>query len=256
MIIKNILKIPSKLVIRFSTLITIIISLLIGRFRLLFLQYLIAFIHEIFHCIGALIFKLNINQIYFLPFGFYAEIDDLYNVKWYQELIIIILGPLSFFFSLILINYLFINNYISYLLYTEISKTNILILLFNLLPIYPLDGYRILKILLELLFPEKKTLRIMNIISLIATLLLTIYAFNHYQIFIISFLIISQINLFKNIKNIYRKFLISKSSKQENKITKFHFFDDLYRPYNNLVFKNHKIYSDEKFSIMLLKNKK
>ena len=85
MIIKHILKIPSKIIIRFSTIITIIISLLIGRFRLLFLQYFIAFIHELFHCIGAIIFKLKINQIHFLPFGFYAEIDDLYNVKWEQK---------------------------------------------------------------------------------------------------------------------------------------------------------------------------
>jgi hypothetical protein len=92
----------------------------------------------------------------------------------------------------------------------------------------------------------------MNIVSLTATLLLTIYAFSHYQIFIISFLIINQINLFKNIKFIYRKFLISKSTKQDNKITKFHLFDDLYRPYNNLIMKNNKIFNDTNYSLMLL----
>lgn len=260
MIIKNILKIPSKLVIRFSTIITILIALLINRHRLLFLQYLIAFLHELFHCIGAFLFKLNVNQINFLPFGFYAEIDDLYNVKWYQELIIVLLGPLSFFISHFFIRFLYLKNIISYLLFLEISKTNFMILIFNLLPIFPLDGYRILKIIFELFVTEMKALKIMNIISIITTFFLAIYAINNYQIFILSFVILSQINLLKKIKLIYRNFLISKSIKQDNKFIKVHILEDLYRPYKNIIVRNNTIYDDEKFSIMLLlknyKNKK
>ena len=252
---KNIFEITSKISIKISTLVTIILSLLLNRYRILFLQYLLAFIHELFHCIGALYYKLNINSITFLPFGFYADLDNLYYVKWYQELIIILLGPLSFFFSMILIKYLYLNEIISYYLYLEMNKTNLFILLFNLLPIYPLDGYRILKILFELFFVEKKTLKIVNFISLVSTFIFTFYSFRNNQIFILSFLIYNQLVMFISFKEVYKNFLISKTIDNKNKKMKFHYFLDLYRPYDNIVLKNNKIYSDKTFSFYLLKRR-
>lgn len=249
---KNIFKLPSKIVVKVSTLLTIIISLIINRHRLLFLQYLIAFIHEIFHCIGAIIFKLNVNKITFLPFGFYAEIDNLYNVKWYQELLIVVLGPLSFIISSIIIKILYINGSISLLLYNEINKTNIFILIFNLLPIYPLDGYRIIKIFFELYFTERKVLKIVNVISFVMTIFMFSYGFNTNQIFIISFLVFNQYIMFISLKKIYRNFLISKTNKNNNTNYKMHFFEDLYRPFNNLIIKNKKLYNEKEFSIYLL----
>ena len=252
---KSIFEIPSKITVKISTLFTIILSLLLNRYRTLFLQYLLAFIHELFHCIGALFYKLNINSITFLPFGFYADLDNLYYVKWYQELIIILLGPLSFFFSMILIKYLYLNEFISYYLYIEMNKTNLFILLFNLLPIYPLDGYRIFKIIFELFFVEKKSLKIMNFISLISTIIFTIFTFKNNQIFILSFLIYNQIIMFISFKEIYKNFLISKTIDNKNNKVKFHYFLDLYRPYDNLVLKNNRLYSDKTFSFYLLKRR-
>lgn len=252
-LLKNIYKLPSKIQINFSTYITIIISLLINRHRLLFLQFLIAFIHELFHCIGAFIFKLNINKLVMLPFGFYADIDNLYSIKWYQELIIIILGPLSYLISSIIINLLFINNSISLTLFNEIKETNLLILIFNLLPIFPLDGYRIIKILLGTKFSEKKVLKIMNIISLFFTSILLIYCIFNSQLFIISFLIFNQIVMIKSFKNTYKKFLVSKTKGLNLKRYKIHFIEDLYRPFNNIVINNNKVYSEEEFSLYLIK---
>lgn len=251
---KNILKIPSKMVIKISTLVTIIVALLINRHRLLFLQYLMAFIHEIFHCIGAFIFKLNVNSVVFLPFGFYANIDNLYNVKWYQELIIIILGPLSFFISGVFLKYLYINETISLLLYNEANQTNFFILFFNLLPIYPLDGYRIVKLIMELFFVEKKSLRITNGISLISSFILLFTIISTNQIFIVSFIIFNQYILLKSFKRMYRDFLVSKTNINNQK-TKMHFLEDLYRPFNNVIIKNKKIYTDRDFSLYLLKKK-
>ena len=252
---KNIFEITSKIVVKISTLFTIILSLLLNRYRNLFLQYLLAFIHELFHCFGALFYKININSITFLPFGFYADLDNLYYVKWYQELIIILLGPLSFFFSMFLIKFLYLNSYISYYLYIEMNKTNLFILLFNLLPIYPLDGYRIIKIIIELFLVEKKTLKVVNIISLISTIIFTFYTINSNQLFILSFLIYNQIIMFISFKKVYKNFLISKTIDNKNSKIKFHYFLDLYRPYDNLVLKNNKLYSDKTFSFYLLKRR-
>ena len=253
---KNILELPSKINVKFSTLITIIISLLLNRHRLLFLQYMIAFIHEFFHCIGAIYYKLIVNSISFLPFGFYADIDNLYNVKWYQELIIIMLGPASFIISYFIIYFLYLKGNISLYLYNEINRTNLFILLFNLLPIYPLDGYRILKIFIELFFVEKKALIITNIISLLTTLIFFFYNINNSQLFILSFLIFNQFIMCKSFSNIYLKFLISKTNSSKNNVVRFHLLEDLYRPYDNLIFKNNKLYSDKEFSFYLLKRRK
>ena len=256
LLMKNIFTIPSKIVIKISTLLTIILSLILNRYRLLLLQYLVAFIHEVFHCIGAFIFKLNVNKITFLPFGFYAEIDNLYFAKWYQELIIVILGPLSYFLSFIIIKYLYLTSSISYVLYEEINEVNLFILIFNLLPIYPLDGYRILKIINELFLPERKSLIICNSISLISTILMFFYMFNHFQIFIISFLLINQYFLIISFKKVYRVFLVSKTIENFSSNYKIHFLEDLYRPFNNIVIKNHKIYNEQEYSRYLLKKRK
>ena len=253
---KNILEIPSKIIIKVSTILTITLALLLNRHRLLFLQYMIAFIHEIFHCIGAFYYKLNVNSITFLPFGFYADIDNLYNIKWYQELIVILLGPISFFVSYLIIKYLYLNNLISLYLYNEINKTNLFILIFNLLPIYPLDGYRIIKIIFELFFVEKKVLKIVNTISVIFTFIFFFYAFNSNQIFILTFIIFNQYILIKSFKKVYLNFLISKTSNTKNKKVKFHILDDLYRPYDNLIYKNNHLYDDKYFSFYLLKRRK
>ena len=253
---KNILLLPSKMIIKVSTIITIFIALLINRHRLLFLQYLMAFVHETSHCIGAIIFKININSITFLPFGFYADMDNLYDVKWYKEIIIVLLGPLSFFVSYFLLKYLYINNYISFLLYSEASKTNLFILIFNLLPIYPLDGYRIIKIIFGFLFSEKRVLKSTNIISLITTVFLLIYSFNNKQIFVISFLIVNQYMLFRSFKVIYRRFLVSKTIENADSRIKIHNLEDLYRPFNNYIIKNKKIYNEKEFSLILLNSNK
>ena len=51
--------------------------------------------------------------------------------------------------------------------------SNILILLFNLLPIYPLDGGRILKYILHIKYGNKKSKQYINEISNISMFLLT-----------------------------------------------------------------------------------
>ena len=76
-----------------------------------------------------------------------------------------------------------------------IVYSNVLLLFFNLLPIYPLDGGRILKNLLHIWIGKKEAEKYINMISFAVTAVLTviasiaIYYFQNIAIFIIVVLL-------------------------------------------------------------------
>lgn len=61
---------------------------------------------------------------------------------------------------------------------TTIIYTNLLILIFNLIPIYPLDGGRILKGILHINIGKTKAEKYINNISLITTIIIIAYIFH------------------------------------------------------------------------------
>ncbi|MEG2483935.1 MAG: hypothetical protein RR988_04645 [Clostridia bacterium] len=135
-----------KLEINESLLIIIIASIfsknIYSYFKLYFLCYFFIIIHESLHLIVAKKFTKQIHGIRFGICGVNAEID---NVKDPFLLFIIKLaGPIS---NLILA-FIFRNNAL-------IFSINMILFFINMLPIYPLDGYDILKSILKLILLNK-----------------------------------------------------------------------------------------------------
>ena len=95
------------------TIIIVFLSLIFGRFNYIFIHYIIALFHEICHVLTAKIFKIKVNSISFLPFGFYAKMDELEKEKPMRQLLVIIMGPLSFFPVWLILNILRLNFIIS-----------------------------------------------------------------------------------------------------------------------------------------------
>ena len=134
-----------------------------------------ALIHELSHLIcGALLgFKADVFKI--MPFGFCIEFKTDctdYNKKIkksnmlsLKKIIISLAGPLMNFLIIILGLLLELDNNIIY--------ANLLILLFNLIPIYPLDGGRILKNILKIFIGNRKANVYINTISNILIIALT-----------------------------------------------------------------------------------
>ena len=97
-----------------------------------------------------------------------------------------------------------------------VKKYNYSILIFNLLPIVPLDGYRIVNIILNMYIPYSYSLKISGIISFFSMFIIT-FLFLFFKIkleisyiILFIFLIKKIINYFKDIPYLFNKFLIER----------------------------------------------
>lgn len=146
-------------------------------------------IHELGHFLCALFFKINVDKIYIYPFGGISKFDISLNENLFKELLILIMGPIfQIIFYLILTHIDYFNSYLS-----VITIYHYTILFFNLLPIYPLDGGKLLNIILCFHISFRRSLTISLIFSYITICFLSIYMlFKHFSInilVIISFLV-------------------------------------------------------------------
>lgn len=129
-------------------------------------------IHELGHMLAGILLKLKPKSLNFMPFGISLTFET-YGYKRLVEIkkiFIAIAGPLTNLIICIITNFLHISQ--------EIKQTtiysNILIAIFNLIPLYPLDGGRILKGIIRLKCKEMETDKIVNNISNIIVILLTV----------------------------------------------------------------------------------
>jgi len=141
-------------------------------------------IHEIGHIIAGVSLKMKPEKIELMPFGlcasFYTNFsDEHFKIK---EIFVALAGPITSLALVILCAYINIP---------EAVYSNILILLFNLMPIYPLDGGRILKWILHIKSGAIQSEYLINKISYITLIIITVissigvYYYKNVAIFII-----------------------------------------------------------------------
>lgn len=153
------------------------------------------FLHELGHIITAKLFKMRIEKIEILPCGFSASFFS-YNSSGFsksfsmQELLVALAGPIVSLMLALSFQYIDDTNF-TIVTKQEIVYSNILILIFNLLPLYPLDGGRILKNILNIKLSRNNTENIINKVSSVTIILLTIvssiavYYFKNIAIFLV-----------------------------------------------------------------------
>ncbi len=237
--------------INFATYLVILTFLFSGLIKNIILIYGIIIFHELGHILIIKALKYKIIKIEIYPMGGVTTVQKPLNTKIWQEFLIASMGVI---FELILFGFfywfkrvgLILNN--TYKLFLNYNKT---ILIFNLLPIIPLDGYIILKSFLEYFWPFKKAFYLSFIISIISLLLFItynqVYSLNNYLI--ISFLAFKIYQEYKDFKFKQVKFLI------ERYLNKFTYYKIKYHKKINLdylkkdtyhYFKNNNSYISEK----------
>ena len=207
--------------------------------------------HEFGHFIVAKLFKYKIDKIYIYPLGGIIKFNDYINRKSYQELLVTLAGPL---FQIILS--LFLVKYDK-----DIVDFSNILLLFNLLPIVPLDGSKILSCFLYLIIPYKKSLTISINISFLFIFLSSFYLFNNYYSFIIILsLLLLLLKIFdekKLIKYSFDKFLLERYLYyfrfRKTKVIKN--IKDMYKYRNNIFIINNKLFSEKEILVKYFSNK-
>lgn len=232
----------------------ITLTLLTNSYKLFFIYFIITFIHELGHTLAAILLKLKIKKIKLLAIGFNAEIEDIDYTTSLKEFIVVIAGPLTYFISLYLLKYLYSVDFISYNAYNQSLLVNKYNLFFNLLPIIPLDGSRILKILIDNFFVSKKSIYLTIIISNIFLIGFINYTINSPQWLMYVFLIMTSIAYILTIKKRWKVFLINRLTRKNNSKEKIHNKRDIYRNKNNYIIIRSEIYNEKDAIIMFLKN--
>ena len=210
-------------------------------------MYLIVFIHELGHITMSLIFNFKIKKINIYPFGGYTIFDNNINNSFISEFLVFIGGIL---FQIILY---FIFNSLDISTYTKniFNDYNFTILLFNLLPIIPLDGSKLLNIILNKFISFKRshlTTIYLSYLTIIIYLLINTNI-NINMILMSILLIIILINEHKNHLFIFNRFLVERYIKSINykniNFIKNKNINNIKKYCNNVFINNNKYYSEK-----------
>ena len=138
-----------------------ILMVVLGRGRVFFICTISAFCHEWAHAIIAEKYGYKMDRIRLMPFG--AELHgDTDSFAGKDEIYVAIAGPLANFFVcffIVAIWWIFPGIYGSTI---DMSETNLVMGVFNLLPFFPLDGGRVLLSLVSLKNTRREGARVVK----------------------------------------------------------------------------------------------
>lgn len=222
--------------------ISLLLVVMTGQFKKFIIMMSIIIFHEMGHVLIAKLLKWKIEQILILPFGCLTIFDEPINKPLLEEFLVCIGGPIFQIFY-----YVIISNFM------DISTIHYSLLIFNLLPIIPLDGSKILNLLLNKIFPFYYSQIISCIVSLTTILLVSLFSiFNNQNLMLLLTFFLLFIKLFKEIKNtkyLFNKFLLERYMQELNipRIKKIRGINlrAMYRDYRHLFISEKNYYTEK-----------
>ena len=162
---------------------SIMLAVLSGNLNVYLVYFLSILIHECGHLFVASILGWELDELKFTGLGGVLKFKNDLTKPPIQNFFVAIAG---IFFNFLFYLFLIITNAPESLINTQIT-----IIFFNLLPIVPLDGSKILKSFLCTIFPYKKSLRILTYtnIAFLVILIMGTFVFRFEQYLIVLFIL-------------------------------------------------------------------
>ena len=200
------------------------LSVVTGYYMELITLFGIVLIHELGHVVAAQYYGWKVIEIQLLPFGGVAIIDEQSKSSAREEIVVALAGPMQ---NIMMITVALLMK--STALWNEgwvdyFVHANMVIALFNLLPILPLDGGRVLQAVLSYRISYYYTLRITIWLSLVMSGVLfsaSIYQYpvaglNLNVLVIAIFLLATNWFTYRNMNYTFIRFLIGRTSQVDH----------------------------------------
>ena len=153
----------------------------------------------------GVILKYKVDKISLYPYGGIVSFNAEINKPLIKDFLVLISGPVMQFIGYLILRMVIVNNSLEIYHYS--------LLFFNLLPIYPLDGGKLLNIICSYRFNYMVSFYITFIISIvfvIIILIVNLYHFNMNLLLMMIVLIVKIFHIYRDLGYYYQKFLLER----------------------------------------------
>ena len=195
-----------------STYLLMLFGLLSGYIKNVFIILIIVLIHEIGHVFFFYLFNIEIESIVIYPFGGVSKINKRIHERIYKDIFISLGGILFQLILFIIMYFLYKYGFIVSSTYHIFNTYNRSIILFNLIPIIPLDGSKLLFALFTKFLSFRLSYILMVIVGVISLVLFIIYncVFKINDMVIYVFFMINLYLVIKDYKYVMNKFYLER----------------------------------------------
>ncbi|GGH85835.1 stage IV sporulation protein FB [Pullulanibacillus pueri] len=190
-------------------------GILTGQFWDVITVFFIVIVHEMGHALAALKFGWRLTSVELLPFGGVAKVDEHGTRSFKEELIVTLAGPFQHLWLPLVSHLLLMTPYWNEANHAMFIERNEMILIFNLLPIWPLDGGKIIMLIFSKRFPYRLAYRYSLLCSLLFLVVLSVWIV-FLQAFLLNFFIIAGfltftiINEWRHQRYVFMRFLLER----------------------------------------------
>ena len=214
--------------------------------------------HELGHFISAKILNFNVDKIIIYPYGGITKLNDIINRDIREELLVATSGVIMQYIFYLLIIYLYKMGVIREYTFNLYTIYNNYMIYFNLLPIYPLDGGKIVNLILSIYFPYNKANTFTIYISLFIILgifFLSIYNYSYSNIMIMIILLTYLYKFFMERKYLYNRLLLERYlyNIEYNSIKVIRNIKNIYKNRTHIININNTYIKEKKYLSILFK---